>query len=306
MYAVGTTSAARRIDATYSHDAFCTIDEKGRRGLRLIGDRGPVQIPTFDAITIAVSPRSEDQVSIEITLLTENLATAFISVCDGLLGSCRNSSRAELLSSSISYLVQANALLEFGDPLVLGSSKLRGLLGELIMLSHLLPIKGIAESVHSWIGPDRAPQDFAFSDCLFEVKAKTPTRNTVTISSIDQLDVIDNIPLILAVVTLSQLQDGLEGGVSPNDLVNGVRQSIATDAVASTELELKLRTCNYFPRPYYSNVKYRLISMRYFRVHDGFPKLRRCNLARGILDATYELDLSQCEEYETILETAWN
>ena len=306
MQTTSTFAAARRIDASYPHDAFCTIDDKGRRGLLLIADHRPAQVPTFDAIAIAVTNRPDDTFALEITLLSESLATAFIAVCDGLLATCRETSRAELLSASITYLIQANTLLEFGDPLILGPSKLRGLLGELIILLKLFPIKGIGESVRSWVGPDKAPQDFSFADRLIEVKAKTPSSNSVSISSVEQLDPVDAIPLILAVVTLSQLQDSLQGGISPDDLVNDVRERVASDAIAATELEFKLRACNYYPRPYYSSVKFRLVAIRYYGVTDVFPKMRRSDLARGILDATYELDLSQCENHETMLENAWN
>jgi hypothetical protein len=305
MNAAGEVGGSRRIDAAYVHDIFCTLDAKGRYGVFIITAYAPEQLPLFDAMDILLTKRIDERIGISITLLAASLLPAFVSLCDGLLAACEAVAPHLLGERVVSYLISANSLLEYGDPQVLGVVRLRGLLGELIVIRELLSLVPITDVVAAWTGPLRSAQDFVFSDRFIETKAKTPISNTVTISSVEQLDPATPSPLILAVVTISSLQDDLVAGITPNDLVNAIRQQLKTEPLALLEFDRRLRASNYFPRPYYEITRFRLISLRYYKVELSFPRLRQVTLQKGILSASYELDLSECEPFETTLEDAW-
>jgi hypothetical protein len=296
---------SRRIDASYAHDAFCTLDSIGRRGLLLITDRPPDHVPLFDAMEIVISRRVDDRTGITITLLSASLKPAFVSLCDGLLAACHAVAPAALAEKVVTYLVHANSLLEYGDPQILGATALRGLIGELIILGELLTIQPATASIDAWMGPLGSAQDFVFADRFIETKTKTPISNRVVISSVDQLDPVTPLPLTLAVVTISSLQDDLIGATSPNDLVDGIRMKLDEEPLATIEFDRRLRAANYFPRPYYEKMKFRLISMRFYKLSPGFPRLRQSSLPKGVVSASYELDLSECERFETLLEDSW-
>ncbi len=305
MEAASENGGSRRIDANYPQDAFCTLDSLGRRSLVLLGASEPDSLPVFDAMELTLAKRGDERISLSITLLSSPLSSAFVSLCDGLLIACQESTASELASHAINYLVHANSLLEYGDPQVLGAIALRGLLGELIVFDELLSFGKPKETVEAWMGPRKAPQDFVLTSRLIETKAKTPVSNKITISSIEQLDPVVDLPLVLAVVTITALQDTMNDGTSPAELVSHIRARLSVDAVARGEFDRRLRSANYFERPFYERMKFRLISKRYYEVRHSFPRLRQRDLAKGVVSASYDLDLSICAPFETLLENPW-
>lgn len=72
----------------------------------------------------------------------------------------------------------------------------RGLFGELIVL-RLLAAHNPIFAVESWTGPDNQKHDFSTPRGDLEVKSSAKEDLDVTISSLDQLDLINNVPLTL-------------------------------------------------------------------------------------------------------------
>lgn len=74
----------------------------------------------------------------------------------------------------------------------LGMAQEMGLIAELwflknILMKHLPPEQWL-RAVKAWHGPKASSKDFWLPGCMFEVKATGPSKNSITISNIDQLD----------------------------------------------------------------------------------------------------------------------
>ena len=306
MEAAREFGGSRRIDVDYPQDAFCTLDLLGRRGLLMLSESIPKNVPVFDAMEFTVSAREDGRRSVGITLLSTTLNSAFENLCDGLLAACESVAPLELSEQIVAYLVRANSLLEYGDAQVLRSSVLRGLLGELVLLEWLLGRVPSSIAVNAWVGPLNSPQDFVLPDRLIEVKTKVPTSNKVTISSVEQLDPEGTMRLTLAVVNISSLQDELFDAMTPMELIARIQSLLGNDAKSKQEFDKRLRAANFFPHPYYSKIKFRLNSIRFYEVVNEFPRIRQSSLAKGIVRASYDLDLTACEVFEIAMGDSWN
>lgn len=127
-----------------------------------------------------------------------------------------------------------------------------------------------------------------------------PTASVVRISSVDQLDVSGR--LLLAVVTLANVSAD-SPGISPAGLVEEIRSKLAESGSPSAVLEFdsKLAMAGYADDPAYSERKFRIDEVRYFDVVKDFPAIRRRDLPHGVAEAVYDVELSSCAAFETVL-----
>jgi hypothetical protein len=146
-----------------------------------------------------------------------------------------------------------------------------------------------------------APQDFALPSLRIEAKAIRPGSRTARISSVDQLDVSDA-ELHLAVVTLANISSGALG-LSPAGLVDQIRARLDDSGGTGAVLDFdsRLAAGGYVAQPAYEQPMFRVDTIRFFGVRDGFPRLRRADLPVGVADASYDIELALCIPFETEL-----
>jgi hypothetical protein len=171
------------------------------------------------------------------------------------------------------------------------------LFGELVVLEAAMLPHGEEASVQGWVGPDEAPQDFAFSSSFVEVKTVIAGTSTITISSLDQLDIADG-ALSVAVVEIVECVKAT-GGLSLRELVGRVQLRLEGNVLARTRLDDQLAKAGYTDREEYGEVDYRVLRTRWFRVDADFPRLCRSGLPLPIVDGTYRILLSALPKYES-------
>jgi len=150
-------------------------------------------------------------------------------------------------------------------------NEVQGLFGELHVLHQLIKnnVGKIDTLLSSWRGPYKEPHDFAFSTVDIEVKAIQSSKNTISITSEQQLE--------------------------------NIRQSIldfhgdySLFYKALSELELTPQNVAI-----YNNFKFTVISDRQFNTQiDSFPKLTSKELPKAISKLKYNLNLEQISEFE--------
>ena len=85
-----------------------------------------------------------------------------------------------------------------------------GLIGELLFLKNILFEKyGIEKSIEGWSGQDRTRKDFSYEDKWYEAKAISFNKDTVAISSLEQLD--SEISGELAIILLEKMSPSYLG-----------------------------------------------------------------------------------------------
>lgn len=291
----------RRVDELHPADLYAALDAAGRAGLVLVTSARPPSPPPFEAVEVTVNERADGRWALGVWLRSDALSSLFARLCDDLVESSRGIPPAGAAGYILSRLVRWRRLLETGDSAVLGTTELRGLMGELIVLQRCLDLWPAAEVVHNWVGPLDAPQDFTLSLLRIEAKTIRPGAGSVRISSADQLDVADA-ALLLSVVTLASVSHGGDG-ISVATLVAQIRERLVHDGPAGllAEFDSRLAAAGYLDVPEYEQRTFRVEALRFFEVHGTFPRLRRSDLPYGVVHAAYEISLSVCAPFETDL-----
>lgn len=183
---------------------------------------------------------------------------------------------------------------------LLSSEQIKGLLGELLFLkTPLAEVFGYNEAISAWRGPEGAPQDFSVKDTAIEVKSQSGgTRPVVRISSADQLN--PQLPNgYLVVYTLAEQSGDDAGSVDLNAIVGEIRGKLAGSAETTRErFEDLLYMAGYVSREEYSDKKYSVVSVRSYKLGEGFPRIISSELVPGVEAVTYDVRLERCSGFQ--------
>lgn len=175
-----------------------------------------------------------------------------------------------------------------------------GLFGELTFLAdHLLDRLPAHDSVEAWTGPAGGNQDFDIRGRCVEVKTTTVIPPvSVTIASMTQLD--ETLVDLLLLCHTSLVLDGRNGENLPQ-LVDRLRTNLnVQDVSALDEFNAKLIEAGYLDshRELYSDTRYSLRKITFFRVNAGFPRITADDLRVGIAECSYSILLTACAPHE--------
>ncbi|WP_159084959.1 PD-(D/E)XK motif protein [Planctomonas deserti] len=116
----------------------------------------------------------------------------------------------------------------------LTDEKVSGLIGELLVLDHVLGVHDEEAAIAAWLGPLAEQHDFGFSDFDAEVKTTLSEERSHVIGSDTQLEPVPGRPLHLISVQITRAGAAAEGFSLP-DLITSVR----------ARLDNATRTFNY-------------------------------------------------------------
>jgi hypothetical protein len=177
-----------------------------------------------------------------------------------------------------------------GVPRLLSPEAELGLVGELQILSTILDAGyPAALSVEAWRGPQRGLHDFVLDGGVIEVKTAVASRGfPAHITSLDQLDESLVRPLYLAAVQL----DVAPIGKTLPQYIDSLRQLLAIHEDARADFDSRLIEAGFIDSMRNGYVRsFRIASVSYYEVGDGFPRLTRASVPRGVTRAIYDLDL---------------
>ncbi|MDW3099347.1 MAG: PD-(D/E)XK motif protein [Alphaproteobacteria bacterium] len=222
----------------------------------------------------------------------------FLGLCQTLIGNLDGiSDPAAALAVALNHIQRWKAFLAGKRTRVLSAEEVRGLFSELCFL-RLLKDKHLsdAQAVEAWCGPDRVHQDFIFGDTAVEVKSISGRdRSIVRVSSEDQLETVSE-HLFLNVYHLTEAPEGTPSQ-SLNKLVSVVGHELS-DAEAIEDYWRKLATYGYVEMREYDTPRFLVNSSNAYRVADDFPRLVRSELAVGVVDVKYSLQLENISKFE--------
>ncbi|MEQ4209648.1 PD-(D/E)XK motif protein [Actinopolymorpha sp. B9G3] len=186
----------------------------------------------------------------------------------------------DLAAGRTFHMAVARSLASFRDLLAgrgrLSQERTLGLIGELLVLEHLLSVCDEGSSVRAWLGPHAAEHDFVLADLDAEVKTTLSERRSHVIGSETQLQPSATRPLWLVSIQLTRAGAATEAFTLPS-LITRVRARLATsEAVMDAHLgrlgwrdsDVDLYLERYMPRT----------RPRAYLVDDGFPAITRTRL----------------------------
>lgn len=178
----------------------------------------------------------------------------------------------------------------------LSEDEVRGLIGEIEILTMVIHDFGVDAALESWRGPLGDLHDFALP--AFRIEAKTWTNQSlprIHISDPSQLVVDDVWPVFLAAVQLSR--DNIAGVSLPSRVV-ALRESM--NSWQNSSFDQLLSDAGYLQsQAELYTTPYAVVETRTFRVSDGFPLIDPLTLPAGITNLRFALELRAIANFVT-------
>ena len=289
-------SVGRRADKNHPLDFFITYDENRNMQMMLISEFLPTTPTSSQQISVRANFRHDGKYAVCFSLTDDSLQEQFVSLCwDIMHCTISTHSKASGVKAAVKRFCMWQKLFEEEKNKKLSDAEVKGLFGELCALKNVILMRYSPQTaVAGWIGPIGADRDFEFSDTWYEAKAVTLSKDIVTISSADQLDIgTEGTLLVLRIEKVSQ---NTPGAFTLNSLADEVRNSIQ-DPEARIIFESRLSSSKYDPADPQADEPYFLHQIEYYRVNDDFPRIRRSNLPAAISNCTYSLSISGLQSW---------
>ena len=194
-------------------------------------------------------------------------------------------------------------LFQHGGSGFLLPHEIKGLIAEMLILE-LLILDGKRddhETVSGWIGPLGADQDFMYSDRAIEVKAIGPGAESISISSLEQLDCV--VPMDMILATLRPATPGEPGAIGLNALAARIEGRIAGSPEALNIFKERLLEARYVEHEFYETVLFEPTSIAAYSVRSTFPKLVRNMVPVGIVGASYSIGIDSITDFRSDMPT---
>lgn len=295
---------ALRVDSSHPLDLFWARDDAGNYlfvyEFRAVNILTSSELPRLAGLDI--EPRKiDDELSlIVLRLKDKQYWELFYSLCSDLVQATRNNQGHD--SAIATFIRRLNRWQEFlkrGTTDILVEERIKGLLGELVFLNHLIKVFGARSAVEFWKGPEGFPQDFNVNTAAIEVKCQSGGSNpTVRINSADQL--VSQLPeLFLYVITFAKADNKQEPAINLPAIVADLRGAI--ELVSSAALERfndLLLLIGYTDSDEYLDFSYLQLSEQCFQVREGFPRIKSDDLIAGVERVFYSIRLSDCRMFQ--------
>lgn len=234
-----------------------------------------------------------------ILLLNKQHKDIFSTLCEDLIfGVSEVPTEQTLVEKLLERLAKWQSLFEKVGKQGLSDEAQRGLYGEIYFLRFLL--NNSSDKIYclkSWLGPEKAIQDFQYSNWAVEVKTTHGNNHQkIHITSERQLD--DSIIEKIFLFHLS-LDVRVGNGESLNILIDEVSELLNNNTMASNLFKLKLLESGYYDihNPLYDERGYTIRQENIYRVSGNFPRITENQIPDGVGDVRYSIVLSESEEW---------
>ncbi len=287
----------QRIDSEHPLDFYIGKDAENLKELVLVTEYEPSKMKSSKSVEVVKGKRIDGSWAVQIKLINPEHEDVFIHLCWDLIESSRGvSNKLQGLETVISRFVKWQKLMEYGSG-GLTDEVIKGIVGELTYAKNVLMNKYDPDAiVSSWLGPDGSDRDFVFEKTWTEVKAISTGKQTVSISSIEQLDTSEE--GLLAVVTIDETSPSDQNGFSFASIINDFKSLLNASPEALFRFEEKLVSLGYYDRKDYEEKFFTFGGFRFFKVDSTFPKLTRATIRNEIAKVKYDILLTALVNWE--------
>lgn len=281
----------RRVDESHPLDIYLGKDFSARTSMLLISKVEPMQIYSSHIIGITIGKRADGAWALSFSLLDNQFQDIFFHFCDDIVNSTRDIKDKTLGTNFICLrYIKWQEMLKKNSTGLLRFSEIKGLIGELIFLkTFMFENYGKTLALESWIGPDKADQDFVCKDSWYEVKATVSGAASIKISSIEQLDTNSDGELV--VIYLDKTSIANPNRITLNSIVNKIDCDLENGEQRRMLSDILIRQ-GYVPRSEYDEYGFVCTSKASYIVNNKFPALRKKDISSAVENATYTLSLA--------------
>lgn len=283
-----------RVDSNHILELHIGLDEKGRKSIELRAKYKPRKVISSGAIEVN-QYKKDAYNTIRFSLCNEEISGLFYKFCDDLIEQTRGlTDESEGYQAIVNRYYQWKKLFTSKGNNLLSEYEVMGLIGEILFLQrYLKPIIGLEEGLAGWSGQEMTHKDFSYQDSWYEVKTVSSGKNTVKISSIEQLE--SDVPGELIVYKLERMSE-MYDGITLNKLVFDTANMLPIQDDRDKFLN-KVALLGYMYNNYYDTLVFEVKEFTRYKVFDGFPVLTKDNLPAQIVKASYEIDLAQIKDF---------
>jgi len=282
-----------RVNEQHPLELYLGKNEKGFCTLRFNGDFQPVKILGSGLLEIKQVKTTKYYSLMFCYTSNENLSL-FFNFCEDIITQTENHQGNDGYQEIINRYSQWKRMF-YGGIKILNENEAIGLIGELLFLGeYAFPHYGRTVGLNGWSGPEPTHKDFSYENSWFEIKSKNSSKDSVSISSIEQLD--SEADGHLVVYTLEKMSPSFSG-ITLNKLVLDISTRLEFDADKDV-FASKLNQVGYSYNEIYDNYMYNLVSCDSFAVSKSFPRIKQSMLPLGVTKVHYDLLLSMIEKYK--------
>lgn len=297
FYEVNSPNNYKRINANHPIDIYLGLNKNLKKSLVIIAEGEYEEPQSSRLITVSISKREDEKVALSFDLLDNNFDDLFYRFCADILESTIESVSKNIIPFIVTRWHNWISLFKNPNDNLLSESEIKGLIGELYFLNvYMFKKYGYEKSLNSWMGPEMSHKDFEINKEWYEIKTINDNALSVKISSLEQLD--SNIVGNLVIIKVEQNNQEVENTVSLNSYVNKIKDKLPSNLIYL--FEKKLLTVKYFYNTDYDKYIYSIRSLSFYNVKDNFPKIKSDNLSRGIVKVSYEILLSEINEFKVV------
>lgn len=269
-------------------------DENAHYSIDFRGTFHPVKIVGSKVIEVSQFSIDETQF-LRFSLLNSDLLECFSLFCYDLIKSTLGIVDDETAYKQLQTRYLSWKRMFKPNRGLLTESEIMGLIGELLyMRDYMIPIHGVDAALESWTGPEKTHKDFSLNDTWYEIKTISSGKESVRISSLEQLD--SDIIGYLVVYSLERMSPSFNG-VRLNELVAQIMDLIPI-AIQRDLLLAKLELYGYDFSPEYDNYVYAVSDCVSYKVHENFPRLVRKDIPVSVSRIQYEIILSEIKDFK--------
>lgn len=240
-----------------------------------------------------------------ILLLNKQYKDIFSTLCEDLIFRVSEvTTEQNLIEKFLERLAKWQSLFEKASKQGLLDEAQRGLYGEIYFLRFFLNHNSDENyCLKTWLGPEKAIQDFQHSNWAVEVKTtQGKNHQKIHINSERQLD--DSIIEKIFLYHLS-IDIRVKNGETLNSIIDDVFDLLKENTMASNLFKLKLLESGYYDshRPFYEERSYTIRQENLYRVSGKFPRIIENQIPKGVGDVKYSIVLSESEEWRITKET---
>lgn len=278
-----------RINPSHIIDLYVGHDEQGRYAIKYRGNFKP-ESGIKSVAGIAVNQfKNEDFNTLQFSLMYNDNKELFFTFCEDIIVTTRSIADNRNAYKTILDRYYSWKKMFSTPKKLLSESEIMGLIGELLFLrDYLFEKYGKGEALRSWSGQELTHKDFSYNDIWYEVKAIHSGRDSVKISSLEQLQSINNGELI--VFSLEKMSVSSDG-IKINRLALEILNSLELDAQKDFFLSAVMNQGFTFDE-IYDEFVYEFVSMSRYLVNSDFPMLTRNDVNEAIIKAQYDLSLA--------------
>lgn len=288
--------AFTRIKREYFLDIYLGFNRDYRPTLLILFDFDQEINLASSLISVHLGKRNDGKKTLSFTLLDSKYIELFSWFCLDLINSSRHFSDQK---KGVNFICERykkwQKMLSKTNGFLLRENEIKGLLGELFFLKNNLSKRyGYEKSLQSWIGPNRAYQDFVCEDCWYEIKSTSSGSNRVKISSIEQLDTETEGKLVVIFLDKTSYADFNK--ISINSYVEEIKKELPEERLI-TLFEDRLLDLGYHYFHEYDKYSFKYSGHSIYRVNRKFPCIRDQAIPKSVCNVKYDLLLDSIYDW---------